>query len=259
MSRVDLYRFIEGTSFWTVTNGDTTIIHDEFTYVPHPIGRSEIESKTELSKANIEVSMAISDPVGHRWASTVVDGIVTLTVFSREAEEDDFLVAWKGRLSGAKPSMSEIKLVFESVFTSMRRAGLRRRFQIQCPHVLYGRGCFLQMEDWAVSGTASVVSGNIVEVDTASAHLDGWYTGGIIKAPDGTLRFITNHVGTTLTLIRPIDSLTVLVAVAPTAVTIYPGCDRTRETCFNKFNNLLNNGSTPFIPKVNPFGGTSFV
>lgn len=259
MSQIDMYRFVEGAEIWTVTSSDIPVEYAGEIYAPMAIGRTDIESKSELSKANIEVSMAIDNPIGHKWISSVVDGIVTLTVFTKEFDSGAVQVAWKGRLSGAKPNMSQIKLVFESVFTSMRRTGLRRRFQIQCPYVLYGRGCFLNMEEWGVDGTATAATGNTVVVAAAGSQANGWYLGGMIKAPDGTLRFITGHVGTTLTLIRPIESLVAAVAIGATAVRIYPGCDRTRVTCNGKFNNLLNNGSTPFIPKKNPFGGNSFV
>lgn len=36
------------------------------------------------------------------------------------------------------------------------------------------------------------------------------------------------------------------------AVTLYPGCDGSRETCISKFNNYLNFGGHPFMPTSNP-------
>lgn len=36
------------------------------------------------------------------------------------------------------------------------------------------------------------------------------------------------------------------------AVTLYPGCDGSRETCISKFNNFLNFGGHPFLPTSNP-------
>ena len=104
----------------------------------------------------------------------------------------------------------------------------------------------------------------------AAGYPAGFFTSGMIEAPDGTLRFITGHSGSTLTLIRPLESLNSFFAkngygegygygYGGLVIRIYPGCDRTKETCQSKFNNLNNYGGFPFIPLKNPFGGSSIV
>ena len=40
------------------------------------------------------------------------------------------------------------------------------------------------------------------------------------------------------------------------AIYLYPGCDRTLNTCHAKFGNSANFGGFPFIPTKNPFGGS---
>ena len=81
---------------------------------------------------------------------------------------------------------------------------------------------------------------------------DGYYTGGMIVAPDGSARFITAHSGDTVTMARPLASL-----AGGQTVAIYPGCDHLKETCKNKFNNLDNFGGFPWIPAKNPYSGSS--
>lgn len=250
----EIFKFVEGSNVWNLTTSETEEVFAGDTYVPTAMGRTEIESKNELSKANIEVSFSIDNTFARRWMNTSIDSNMTVTVWTKQ--DDIYLVAWKGRLSSVKPNDQSIKLVFESIFTSMRRPGLRRRYQRTCGHVLYGRGCNLDKNSFAVAAVASAINGADVTVAQAALQADGWYTGGMIEAPDGTLRFIMNHVGTTLTLIRPIDSLS--LSTLPVNIRIFPGCDRTRETCVGRFNNLFNNGAFPFIPVRNPFTGNSF-
>lgn len=266
----ELYRFVEGSSVWTVTSADSSEVYNGETYVPVTIGRSEAESKNELSRANLQVTVDLDNAMGRRWMKNILDEVVSLTLFSKDGA--DVSVTWKGRLASVKPDVSSIELVFESIFTSLRRAGLRKRYQRSCPHVLYGRGCSLNKADWATAGKMLALSadGLTVTVPEAASFADGYFTSGMIEAPDGTLRFITNHIGQFLTLIRPVSSLGEALInsgygvsyggfYGGVSVNIYPGCDRTKETCNNKFNNLPNYGGFPFIPLKNPFGGSSIV
>lgn len=268
MKPKELYRFVEGSNVWTLTSADADEIYNGETYVSTAIGRTEAESKNELSRANIEVSFDIDNQVARRWLKSIIDEVVTLAVFSKDG--GDVNIIWKGRLSAVKPNLSEIVLVFESVFTSLRRHGLRARYQRNCPHVLYGRGCKLDKEDFAVSGLVTLASANVVKMPVAATYPDGYFTAGMVEAPDGSLRFITNHAGDTLTLIRSLDPLNEAfnsagygmsygVYYGGVSARIFPGCDRTKETCKNKFNNLPDYGGFPFIPLKNPFGGGSIV
>ncbi len=260
----ELYRFVEGALVWTVTSSDSEETHGGETYVSSAIGRDEAESKNELSRANLTVSVSIDDPMGRRWLKTVIDSVVSLTVFSKE--DSTVSVVWKGRLSAVKPEATSIKLVFESIFTSLRRPGLRQRYQRSCPHVLYGRGCNLNKDDWAVSGLVANVSTTEVIMPIASSFANGYFSSGIIEAPNGTLRFITNHSGQNLSLIRPLDDLTDEFInngygnnYGGIVVRIFPGCDRSRGVCLGRYDNLNNFGGFPFIPTKNPFGGSSIV
>lgn len=253
----ELYKIVEGSNVWNLTSSDTSETYGGDTYLPAAIGRTEVEVKNELSRANIELNFGIDNTIARRWLNDVVDSNVTLTVWTKQ--DAAYLVVWKGRLSGVKPEDSIIKLVFESIFTSLRRPGLRLRYQRTCPHVLYGRGCRLNKNDWDIAGTATAVVGDVVTVAAAAGYTAGWFNGGMLEAPDGTLRFITNHVGNQVTLIRPILSLNTAIIGGAQAVKLYPGCDRTAGVCDGKFNNLPNNGSFRFIPIRNPFTGNSFV
>ena len=264
----ELYRFIEGSNVWTVTSADAAEVYNSETYSPVTIGRNEAESKNELSRANIEISVDLDNEMGRRWLKTVIDEVVTLTIFSKDGAEVS--VVWKGRLASIKPDMTAITLVFESIFTSLRRPGLRAKYQRTCPHVLYGRGCFLNKDDWAITGAVTSVNETVVVMPVAASYPVGYFTAGMIEAPDGTLRFITNHSGDTLTLIRVLDPLTEAFNNAGYGLSygeyfggisarIFPGCDRRKETCSGKFGNINNMGGFPFIPIKNPFGGSSIV
>lgn len=268
----ELYRIVEGSQVWTLTSASEAISYNGDTFEPATIGRSEAEVKNELTKANIEVKFDLDNPIARRWMTDRVDSVVTLTLFEEdETSPGTFDATWKGRLASHKPGISDIVLVFESIFTSLRRTGLRARFLRTCRHSLYGRGCLLNMEDFLTTGFVTGITGLVVTVPEADALPDGFFNTGIIEAPDGSMRFITNHVGSQLTLFRRFESLERVFTDlhgwgnnwgnywSGPGVSLYPGCDRTRQTCNDKFNNLPRYGGFDWIPLRNPYDGSSIV
>ncbi len=254
---------------WTYTSGDTAITFMGETYEPIPLGRSEVEIKQELSRANLEIRLDLDNVMGKRWLHDLVETPIGLTIFEM-GEDGEVGVVWKGRLLGVKPTMSEIVLNFESVFTSLRRPGLRARYQRSCRHMLYSRGCGISKDAWAVNGVPTNVNGNVVTVPEAANYPAGYFTTGMLEGPDGTLRFIVAHSESQLTLIRPFVSLAKALTLdgyglsygqyyGGVGVRLFPGCDRTRNTCLNRFNNLNNYGGFDWIPLRNPFDGSSII
>jgi len=258
----------QGANTWTVTSADSDEVYGGEVYVSTAIGRNDIQAKSEMSKANIEVKVSIDNEFGRRWLNKVIDSVVSLNIF--EKTDSNVRIIWKGRLSSVKPEDAEIILVFESIFTSLRRPGLRKRYQRSCPYVLYGRGCKLNRLDYQTESVVTSIVGNVVTCPEAASFADGYFTTGILEDQDGNLRFIVSHVGDKITLVRPLLTLNERFASGGYGLSygqsyggvrswLYPGCDRTRQTCNSKFNNLPNFGGFPFIPLKNPFGGGAIV
>lgn len=68
------------------------------------------------------------------------------------------------------------------------------------------------------------------------------------------MRYISAHLGSTVTLSNQIPELT-----AGKQVEVYPGCDHTLATCRDKFGNHINFGGFPWIPGRNPFTSSSTI
>lgn len=260
-TQTELYKFSEQGSadVWLYTSGDEVVEYGGDEYTPVSIGRSEIETRNEMARANLDVQMSLTNPAGIRWLSDNGEKIVSLTIFERD-KAGTFTVSWKGRLAGIVPGMDNIILKMESIFTSLRRPGLRARYQRSCRHALYGRGCWVDPEAFAVVGGMTALALNIATVPEAAAFASGYFSGGMLRAPDGVLSYITNHAGDMIFLQRAAYSLITAAEVGfPVAVTLYPGCPHNRDACNTKFNNLPNYGGFDFIPQKNPMGGSSIV
>lgn len=265
MILTELYRFVEQgvTGARTFTSGDESVDYDAGdgveTYAPERISRNEIESRNEIARANLDITVPLTNTAALRWLSDNGERIVTLTIFERAAN-GTVSVIWKGRLAAILPGMTSINIKVDSVYTSLRRPGLRARYQRSCRHALYRRGCGLDAADFATAGSCTAVTGVNLTVTEAALVADGYYTGGMLRTANGVYSYIVGHTGTTLTVQNL--SFALIEAVAggfPFAVEIYPGCAHDRQTCNTKFNNLPNYGGFDFIPIKNPTGGSSIV
>lgn len=269
---VHLVLFTRNDESWRYTSSASPVSYLGDTYQPTSIGMGSINQSTEMLKDTLTLRF----PRDHEFASVFlgapVEHLTSVTVFRGHAGDVDseFITYWKGRVASSKASGDVLSLECEPVFTSMRRPGLRARYQKTCRHAHYGRGCKLDPEAVAVIGTCTAVDGVDVVVPEAAALPAGTLVGGMLRAPDGTLRYIVEHNGENIKLMRPIYSLVPATAdggyglnygelYGGDALKMYPGCDHTRATCDSKFNNLDNFGGFPWIPGKNPMGGSSIV
>ena len=267
---VFLYKFVQGTQQWCYTNAPFQVSFAGDTYSPSAVGHSEVKQSNELSKDSITLTFPLDDEFAGQFLGYAPDLVTSVTLLRGHVGDGEFIAYWKGRVASSKASGAQVRLECESIFTSLRRPGLRARYQRTCRHALYARGCTLDPEAFAVPGRLTAMSSVSIVVPEAASYANGYFTGGMVRAPDGSLRLVSNHVGASLTLSRPASTLARDFAASGygynygnfyggLAVTLYPGCDRMRATCRDKFNNLPNYGGFPFIPVKTPFGGSSIV
>lgn len=267
---IELFRLAEGSEVITQTSAAYDVDYNGETYSSYPLGRTAPEDKDKLERANLELEMDISNPLAQRYLVQPVDRVVTLTIFRKE-DDDEPYPYWKGRLATNKPgSNGKFVMSFETVFTSMRRPGLRARVQRTCRHVHYGRGCKLQMENFRFDTALLSADGITVTVASVNGAADNTYKAGIIKASDGTMRYIRSQIGTTLLLARPFEVLNTAIVngmgygnnygnvYGGIGVAIYPGCAHNEAACLS-FDNLDNMGGFSRLPLKNPVGGSSIM
>ena len=269
-----LYQFVEGDQVWRFTSraADWSSAASEgetISWEAATISHGDVVQTSEIERGRLELTWPLSHSFARRFLAPLGNTPVTLTIFrGHEQVLGETVAHWKGRVVGAEVEGVQILLNCESVFSTLRRAGVRAKYQRLCRHALYGRGCGLDIGFHWQTGTVTAASGNALSIPEAMVQPDGWFRGGVLKF--GTqLGFITGHVGTTLTLSRPVPELAEALAAPeldpetgdplPLVADIAPGCDLRAATCAAKFGNLANFGGFPEIPGRNPFGGSSIV
>lgn len=265
-----LYRFAEGAETWrfasrpvdwVVPGGTVANDADDTTWSASPVAHGNVVQSGDPRRVDLSITFPLSDPFARRYLGPRGSAVTTLTIFRGHEQVPDEVVAhWKGRIVSARVEGVRITLQAESLFTAMRRQGVRARYQRLCRHVLYAGGCRLDIAEVLVAATATGRSGVQITVPEAAAQPDGFYRGGVLRHA-GVPGFIIGHIGATLTLSGRMPTLEVAIddPEVIASVEIAPGCDLRRDTCASRFDNLLNFGGFPDIPGRNPFGGTSII
>lgn len=253
-SPIELYEFRRGAGVWRYTSAPDDIDYDTFTFLAVPLVRSGIEQTNEAGRAGLRVTLPRDTDVVQPFVATPPSEVTLLTVYRQHRQDVETAVVWMGRVLNAEWRGSEVELNCEPVYTSLQRTGLRRLYQRNCPHVLYGGACGASPITHRVQGTVSGVSGAAITVPSAAGFATGNFAGGYATWQAGGLtekRMIVAHAGDLVTLSAVPPGLS-----AGAAVMLYPGCDHTLVTCEAKFANSANFGGFPFIPTKNPFGGS---
>lgn len=253
---VELYQFQIGLSWLHFTSADADYEHDNRVYKAVALQRTAIEQTAELSKSNIRITAPRDFAVAELFRVSPPSEVILLTIRRIHRGDTEPSIAWRGRVLNAEWAGSLVTMSCESVFTSLKRPGLRRLYQKNCGHVVYGQACGISDASFRVDVTLSAVSGTTIISGTFGTFQDGYFSGGFIEwePTPGTIerRAIRDHIGTALTITH-----TVVGMPANAVVRAFPGCDHRFSTCKTKFGNGDNFGGQTHIPEINPFGGSS--
>ena len=154
--------------------------------------------------------------------------------------------------SGFSFSNGLCDMTFKDLLYVLDREICRVRMQSLCNNRLGDYTCGVDKESatFKLSSVAVIVDSTRKILSSADfdAKDDGFFTNGIVVL-NGIKRVITKHVGTDVYIVFPIAGLS---AGAGTIDSVYAGCDKTPETCRDRFNKLENFVGMPYIPTKDP-------
>ena len=257
--RIALYALRWGKTWWRYTSADRPIPRNESVggvmqeVIYQPVAMKDAGMTQGSSSQNdFTVDGPGNLPIVDLFRGTPPSESIWLTVRRMHQGETDAPIYWKGLvLNVKKPTPATCQIVGKPLIATLKRTGLRLCWSRECPHFLYGPGCYVDKEDFKVEAEVTSLTGNTFAV--LGADLESDFRGGFVEwdvNEDGTVdrRFIDGQNGDTLSIFGLTDRLTV-----GTAVRLYPGCDRTPETCDSKFDNIDNYGGFDKMPGKSPF------
>ena len=253
---VELYEFTYGNTHWYYTSGDEDVTYQSKTYISTVMTREALKESGEINQANLTITVQRDNEVADLFRLYPPAEVVMVKISRYHRDDAEVIIPWVGRILNVEWRDGLATLHTEPVFTSILRNGLHRFYQRQCPHLLYGAQCGLSRSAFKVSATVINVINNVIQVNEAAQQIDGYFAGGYIAfvnmSGSTENRLITDHTSIDLTLPAAVPGL-----AAGDAIELYPGCDHVLNTCDTKFSNSLNYGGYPWIPTLNPFGGTT--
>lgn len=238
------------------------------TFKSTQITRSETTKTADLNKLSMTITVPKDNEVALMYQFYPPTSVITVDIrrSHRTDVDQEIFVHWMGRISSVEFNDEEgvARLTCEPVHTSIRRLGLRRHYQRECPHILYSEACGVAKENYQVSRVVQSISGLTVALGAALPGVDNDFAGGMLSwtntGKPTQWRFILSNTTTSLQVNFPFPDVNDPYGRglhAGSSITIYKGCTHTMTDCVEKFNNLDNYGGFPYIPMENPFGMTT--
>lgn len=259
---VELYEINYGAQTWYLVSGDAPYT-DPLTlrlYEPYEMARSEIDANNDFGKSGITVQVRRDAPFLDLFRVAPPSGVVSLTIkrVHRTDTADQIVVIWKGRMLNVAWAPAIATVTCESIRASVQRYGLRRPFQLSCPHVLYGSACGVSRATHEIVGTASSINGEDIIVTDAVGYDDDNFAGGYMEWQNSLVAAVERRsIRASLESTGQLSLIGVTVGLTVgDEVRLYPGCDHTLGAggC-PKFNNVPNYGGFPYTPNKSPFTG----
>lgn len=254
---VALYQFVFGSVSWFYTSYEDEITVNGVTYEPIAISDNGSKMSGTPSDEVMTITCPSSIPVAEMMNGSPPSESIWVYVRRYHHGDDEAPITWPGYVAtrkGRDDSSVAVDLRCKMLTAGFSRDGARLTYGRQCPHALYSLDCGVNKDSFAVTVQVEELSGNTVFSSLLAGYPDTYFSNGFFQWSRyaGALerRGIENHVGGKFTVLGTTIGLSV-----GDYVTLYPGCQRTRSSCIQKFNNLSNYGGVPNLPGSSPFAG----
>ena len=260
---IALFHFVYGngaTDYFAYTDHDEDFTFKGITYEPVPIGRDKISSSGGLDNSTFTVEISPDAPIVKFMTTQTLNQEIKLIIRQGHIGDPDreFLIIWKGRITGAQKKRRTVQLGGESIVTSLRRPGLKRQYQRSCGWALYEPFCNAPRVVRA-SLVPRLVGGNLVILSS------GWssplapvkFKGGHVTWPSGVVGGLNIRTILDVRLHAQGDMLlfqgdTLGLGTGP--IKVYAGCNHQPDDCRAVHDNIVNFGGQWNIPTENPVG-----
>lgn len=241
---------------YTDHDRDLTVAGNLFSSATAPFSASSVSSSAGLNVDNLECEVA-GLPASERAAidAGVYDGATVLfeeVDWSNPAGGTRIVKTGElGNISySSAPDGGAVRLKIE--FLSLAQKLARQMHQVTSPTCRAALGdarCKVNLAPLTYTGSVTAVASRSAFTDSALASAAGTHTFGLVTWLTGANAGLQSEVKS-----HAAGGVLTLQTAAPYAVavgdaySVIPGCDKTRTTCVNRYNNMVNFRGEPDIP-----------
>jgi len=246
----ELYHIWKGSVHYRYTSGDVAVVYNGETYTPATIQRKSAvyDEKLEVNTLTVQFSK-VTDPALEFIAVTPTDLIwISVHKLHRDMLVEETTNIFIGQIKSMSFQGSDVQVKCVGFEHFLNQVVPRYRYGPGCQHTLFDGRCRLSAGNYAATIQLDSVSDDGMTLTSTGFgdYADNYFTLGYFVFGNYS-RMITSHIENVIGLRYFIVSLE-----AGSEIVAYAGCDKTRSTCINKFDNLDNNFSFPDIPRDNP-------
>jgi len=247
------------TTVYGWTDYDTELVVNGITYVPAAgLTRTNLTSTADESVSNQELTSGWVDaPENDLLAGKFDDAVVEVAFVSpRDLSLGEFIIN-KGNIGQVTWTADGFRADIQSHMRKLAR-NISFVFTANCRHQLFSSPspmkigyCGVSKPSYTVVGTiGSIIIDQLRFTSNGISQPDGWARGGTITFSSG------NNAGMTFEVRRfEVGADTTIELFVPSSRSMQvgdqfeltTGCDKTLDTCKNKFNNVVNFGGFPHI------------
>ncbi len=248
-SPVELYTIQRGAQVWRLTSADAEQTVSGIVFTPAHVKRGAVEQKSDTPGIQFTLAVHLDAPVGQALLAQSTDP-VTVTLQRMQSSGAPVAPVLLGEMLSVKFSDDLAELTVATVEHRFKTLIPRVLISRTCPWSVYSPSCGADPAAFAFPTLIAAVAWPVVSVIVLADPSDAFYAAGILVGADGRQYTIAKHANAldlTIWGTEPASGLAV-----GDWVTVYPGCDKQRLTCINKFNNYQFFGGFPDLPTKDP-------
>jgi uncharacterized phage protein (TIGR02218 family) len=243
---VNLYHVRVGPLEWRYTSGEFDVVTATETWEAIPIKRSDLD--LDLKKTNFTFTLPSHIKPFDSWKYNITAIPILITLY----DYPSMAIKFEGRVSQISYDIKKgtAKVGLGSTDTISNTTTPSRTFGARCSFELFDNDCTLNRGSFSQAVALSDVTfidQSTLRANVFANHPNGAFRSGYVLLNTGESQFVVNHTGDTIKLLSGFGT----IDVADSLVAYY-GCNKTKEDCAGKFNNLPNFGGFPTIPDANP-------
>ena len=250
----EFYTFRVENLIFRYTDAPQDMIFDGEKYLSRQISRTALVNNLSIiDNSDTKITLPREDMVSQKCAGLSTPSVIEVEIFQRHRTDDTQEA--KRIFAGYLLEISTDGRETEFAFSTLTRAYIESnvctvQYTTQCNHDWGDERCRVNPELYVkLSQVTGIDLWTLLVADFIGQDMSKYVGGYIVNSRTGVRRNIVNIDNNAIF----VDGMFSDVAIGD-GVRLYPGCDHDIEgDCLKAYNNVINHGGFPFVPRSNPF------